>query len=256
MSSFPGLSRLPMAMQNAVVSASNNCITINTWKSYGAVRAHLVNCQRRVGRRFRFPMAEPEIVLFVAYLLSTEKLKASTIENLLSALRMLHLSEGFFAPALRPDMVKILLTGRGNEDARIARSKPGRLPVTLNVMELIRLRLRQDKRKDEKEKSLIWAVCTIAFTGGFRIGELLSKRARSIDPDYDLQKKDVKVVTRNVGGEPRKLLVVTLKCPKETRQNKVPIKVEVFGNNTRSGLFSRDFGAFLVVFGAHGDFIF
>ena len=87
--------------------------------------------------------------------------------------------------------------------------------------------------RQEKEKLLIWSVCTLAFTGGFRIGEILSKRARTIDPDFDLQKKDIKLVSRNVGGVARRLLVVTLKCPKETQQNKVSIKVEVFGNSTR-----------------------
>ena len=231
--SFPGLARLPVAMQNAVVRASNNSISKNTWKTYGSVKTHLQKCQMKVGHRFTFPMEEPQVVMFVAYLLSTGKLKAASIENLLSALRMMHLSQGFFAPSLRPDVVKLMLTGRGHEDARIARSKPGRLPVTLNVMELIRLTLRNDKRRDEKEKLLIWSVCTLAFTGGFRIGEILSKRARTIDPDFDLQKKDIKLVSRNVGGVARRLLVVTLKCPKETQQNKVSIKVEVFGNSTR-----------------------
>lgn len=232
-SSFPGLATLPEAMQTAVIKASNNAISSDTWRNYGSVKGHLLKCQMKVGLRFRFPMDEPQIVMFVAYLLSTEKLKASTIDNLLSALRMVHLSEGYFAPTLRPDTVKLLLTGRGNEDALIARSKPSRLPVTLQVMELIRLTLKMDRKKGEEEKSLIWAVCTLAFTGGFRVGELLSKKARSIDPDFDLQKKNIKCVTRTVGGNSRKLLIVTLKCPKETRQNKVPIKVEVFGNCTR-----------------------
>ena len=172
-------------------------------------------------------------MVFVAYLLSTEKLKAVSIENLLSALRMLHLAEGYFAVNLRPDVVKLLLTGRGNEDAVVARSKPGRLPVTLEVMELIRLSLRLDEKKCDKERALVWSVCTLAFTGGFRVGEILSKRARTIDPDFDLQKKDIKLVSRTVGNQVRKLLVVKLKCPKETTQNKVPISVEVFSNNMR-----------------------
>ena len=105
-------------------------------------------------------------------------------------------------------------------------------------MELIRLTLKMDKSKDEQEKALIWSVCTLAFAGGFRVGELLSKRARSIDPDFDLQKKNIKHVTRIVGGIARQLLVVTLKCPKETRQNKIPIKVEVFGNRTSCLLYT------------------
>ena len=232
-SSFPGLSTLPMSMQSAVIKACNNSISKNTWASYGSVKGHLLKCQRKLGQRFAFPMGEPQIIVFVAYLLSSEKLKAASVENLLSALRMMHLSEGYFAPTLRPDTVKLLLRGRGNHDALLARSQPGRLPVTLEVMELIRLTLRLDRSKDDKEKAVIWAICTLAFTGGFRIGELLSKKARSIDPDFDLQKKNILHVTRQVGGVSKQLLVVTLKCPKETRQNKVAVRVEVFSNRTR-----------------------
>jgi len=231
--SFPGLSTLPARMQKAVVAACNNSVSTGTWKTYGAVKTHLLKCQRTIGHRFTFPMSESSVVMFVAYLLSTNRLQAASIENVLSALSMYHLTEGYYVPTLRPDVLKHLLAGRGNEDAFQARMKPGRLPVTLKVMELIRLSLRLDEKKSEKEKSLIWAVCTMAFSQGFRAGELLSKRARSIDPDYDLQKKDIRHVTRVVGGQPRQLLVVTLKCPKETKQNKTPIKVEVFSNNTR-----------------------
>ena len=36
-----------------------------------------------------------------------------------------------------------------------------------------------------------------------------------------------------INGEQRNLLVVTLKCPKEAGQNRVPIRVEVFSNRTR-----------------------
>ena len=146
---------------------------------------------------------------------------------------MLHLSMGFYEPLLRPEVVKHMLRGKANEDVRVTRESKQRLPVTLEVMEMIRLSLRLDKSRCEKEKALIWSVCTLALGGGFRLGELLSKRARKIDPSYDLLKRDVRRVEREVGGRTRVVLRVTLKCPKETAQNPVPITVEVFGNDTK-----------------------
>ena len=135
--SFPGLEMMPVEIQRAVVQASNNCVTKKTWKTYDSVRGHLRMCEESVGRRFSFPMDEPQLVLFVGYLLSTNRLKAVSIENILSALRMYHLSQGMYSVMLRPDCVKNLLRGRKHQDALEERDKPGRLPVTLGVLELL-----------------------------------------------------------------------------------------------------------------------
>ena len=213
--------------------ASNNSVTNKTWSSYNGVKKHLEKCQKKLGRRFRFPMGEPEVIAFIAYFLSETKLKSVSVENMISALRMLHLTMGHYSPTLRPDIVKNLLRGKANEDARVARGGKQRLPVTLEVLEMIRLSLSLDKKKCVKEKALVWAVSTLAFTGGFRVGELLSKRAKTIDPSYDLLKRDVRRVERVIGGSMKSMLQVTLKCPKETRQNNIPITVEVFSNGTK-----------------------
>ena len=231
--SFPGLEMMPVEIQHAVVQASNNCVTKKTWKTYDSVRGHLRMCEESVGRRFSFPMDEPQLVLFVGYLLSTNRLKAVSIENILSALRMYHLSQGMYSVMLRPDCVKNLLRGRKHQDALEERDKPGRLPVTLGVLELLRLTLKCSKDMSPEEKSVIWAISTMAFHGGFRLGELLSKKARTIDPAFDLQKRDVRHISCVVEGKSREIIIVNLKCPKETSTNKVPIRVEVFSNRTR-----------------------
>ena len=226
--SFPGLEGLPSEMQRAAVQACNNSVSKKTWGTYNAVKTHLDMCEIKVGRRFNLPMDESQLVIFVSYLLSTGRLKAVSIENIMSALRMYHLSQGFYSPMLRPECIRNLLRGRGNQDALEERDKPGRLPVTLGVLELLRLSLKRDKTMSDKEKSVVWAVSTIAFGGAFRVGELLSKKARTIDPSFDLQKGDIRHISSVVDGQIREILVVRLKCPKETRQNKIPIRVEVF----------------------------
>ena len=247
--SFPGLETTPLEIQRAVVQASNNCVTKKTWKTYASVRKHLEMCEDRIGKQFSFPMGEDQLVVFVGYLLSTNRLRSVSIENILSALRMYHLSQGFYSVMLRPDRVKNLLKGRAHQDALEERDKPKRLPVTLGVLELLRLALKLDKDMTGEEKSVIWAISVVAWHGGFRLGELLSKTARVIDPAVDLQKQDIRYVSSVIDGKVRGILVVNLKCPKETSVAKVSIKVEVFSNNTRSSVFSR-FSFDLVIIGA------
>ena len=60
-------------------------------------------------------------------------------------------------------------------------------------------------------KLLIWSVATLAFFGSFRCGELLSKKANSIDPEVDLQLKDIMVVKRFVNKKKVEPLEVNLK---------------------------------------------
>ena len=90
--------------------------------------------------------------------------------------------------------------------------------------------LLKETTKEWKEemvtKLLMWAICTLAFHGAFRIHELLCKTETEYDPDFTLLAEDVKVrCNGNKSGE--KFLEVKLKCPKESTTGKATI-VEVY----------------------------
>ena len=138
------------------------------------------------------------------------------------------MSKGFYLHVLRPDIVSSLLRGRANRDACLERRKVERLPVTVEILEMLRLILDLDRKLGEPYKSLVWAVSLLAYWGSFRVGELLSKTARTIDPECDLLRRDVVLSSKKVGGKVREFLQVSLKSPKEARGNPVPIVVEVF----------------------------
>ena len=53
----------------------------------------------------------------------------------------------------------------------------------------------------------------LAFFGSFRIVELLSKTARTVDKSFDLLKRDIVLAKKKVGGKERELMLVALKCP-------------------------------------------
>ena len=230
--SFPGLTFLPAKIKSAMVDCANSALSADTWKRYGAISNHLERCQVEFKMRFTFPMTSDQITTLVMYLREIRKVKKDTIENYLSSLRYIHLSKGVFPGVLRPEVVKTLLKGMSNQDLKAKRSSPDRFPVTLEVMFLLEWELEDRSDWSKEYKLLVWAVSTLAFFGSFRVGELLSKKARSIDPDFDLLLRDVRIVRRMVDKTKVELLEVQLKSPKEATANDKNIKVEVFGNDT------------------------
>ena len=224
--SFPA--SIPSSLSKALVKAANNSLASSTWMSYGSIHKHLKGCQDYTGKRLQFPFTHESVLTLLGYLFGQTTLKSATINNLMSALRTAHISKGYYLHVLRPDIVSSLLKGRANRDACLARRKVERLPVTVDILNMLGLILELNTQLSRPYKLLVWAVSVIAFWGSFRIGELLSKRARTIDPETDLLKKDVMLVSRKVSGKNKEILQVSLKSPKEARGNSVPVVVEVF----------------------------
>ena len=85
-------------------------------------------------------------------------------------------------PSVRPGIVKIILNGQTNLDKRMEKieGKSKRIAVTIPILKVIKKNLRKSNMSSVK-KHLIWATST-AFTGGFRIHELLSKERQCYDP--------------------------------------------------------------------------
>ena len=68
----------------------------------------------------------------IGYLLSVRKVAGVTLQNYLTGLRMAHLTRGHFSPWIRPDIIKLLITGVQIRDQVRKRmeGKKGRLAVT------------------------------------------------------------------------------------------------------------------------------
>ena len=61
---------------------------------------------------------------------------------------------------------------------------------TIPILKLIKKNLRKSSFNNVR-KHLIWSTSTLAFCGGFRIHELLSKERQSYDPFVTLLGKDI-----------------------------------------------------------------
>ena len=96
--------------------------------------------------RMGFPFQERQTLCLVAYLYAVKGLKGATIDNILSGLRMLHLTNGHPTPSLRPTAVSLALKGFKNRDEEIGRGKANRQPVTLKLLELLYVNLRADEK--------------------------------------------------------------------------------------------------------------
>ena len=225
--SFPQLNGLPVGLVEAAVRAANNSLGNHSWETYQSVKPHLKMCQKVCGLRFKFPLTEDQVFIFVAYLLDLN-LKSTTINTYLSGLRTWHLTRGHCVTNLRPDVIKALLSGKANQDAERDREEEGRLPVLVEHLALLR-ELLPDENLSDAEKAAFWCIAMLGFFGSFRICELLPKKARSIDPRVDLLRRDIEVLERKVGPTKKKLLRISLKSPKESKTNTEPIKVEVLG---------------------------
>ena len=168
--------------------------------------------------------------MFVVYARNRHipNLKASTIKAYLAGIRMQHLMRGFLVAGLKPDIVKLMITGAENLDAIQARleGKKQRQPVTWDLLKRIKERL-FEVRGSKSWKKTVWMTCALAFSGSFRIHELLSKHKMRFSAGKDLVGKSVKKRTWVNEGKQKTCLEIHLVHPKEARLSQ-GVKVDLF----------------------------
>ena len=199
------------------MEALNHSLAANTWRSYRTAENHLARIKKELGIDIRFPFTPEASLTFIGYLLS-RKLSASTVQKYMSAIRMVHMTRGEFAPWLLPDVVKSVLTGAANRDQLRKRmeGKKGRLAVLPKEMRMLWEQLKMSKLA-RHIKRLIWVSATWCFAGAFRVHEILSRTPHSYDPTVTLLEKDVSLANVTIKGEVFKVVKVHLKHPKEIR---------------------------------------
>ena len=124
-------------------------------------------------------------------------------------------------PSLRPAIFTAIIEGRSHVDKVKERlgKKCIRLPVTLNILKLIKETLSRSQWI-YGEIRLFWVICTLAFSGGFRIHELLSKLEKSFDPAFTLLSSDIRLSNVKIGKKTVEVIQVRVKSPKEDRIGK------------------------------------
>ena len=220
---------LPASIVVALVSAANFSLAAGTFKSYGTAERHIIRCEKETKVKLRIPFGERETLTYIGWLINNRKVSSKTVEKYLAGLRMVHMKEGHNVPALRPEIVKTILTGLAQKervDLRLGK-KAERLPVTVSVLELIRHELIKSDWPVAR-KRMILTVCYLAFFGSFRIHEILARGNMEFDIQTTLLGNNLCI--EYWPEKKTKVMKVWLKSPKELRHG-TGIMVEIFPTN-------------------------
>jgi hypothetical protein len=211
--------------REALAAVGNYGLARSTWSSYSTAERMLATCASKRKRKMELPLSQDDLLEFIGWLISERNVKAGTVSSYLSGIRQMHILKGMEPPTIRTSLVRFLLQGKGNMDNIAARSGGAvkRLPITMNVMRLLKEEIKEWK-VDIDQKLLMWAISTVAFHGAFRIHELLCKVETTFDPDFALLGEDIKL---KEGVDKVRILEVKLKCPKENRTGKAVI-IDIF----------------------------
>lgn len=219
---------LPDITRKSLAKIGNFAITKKTWSSYRTAEKMLDKCSKDLEIPFDLPLTNSSVLIFVDWLLRVRKVTAGTVNTYLSGIRQLHIIKGLDEPALRSGQVNLVLRGQSNLEATGKRNKDhkGRLPVTLSLLKIIKDRISKQSWPADR-KFLVWAVCSIAFHGGFRIHELLAKSENIFDPDFTLLRKEAKIQECTVEGKKTRCIELKIKNPKESKAGSIVV-IDVF----------------------------
>jgi len=219
---------IPEAARQSLANIGNHAIAKKTWSSYKTAERMLDRCRRETEQRLDLPLSNESTLVFMDWLLRIRKVKAGTINTYLAGVRQLHIILGLEEPSLRSGQVTLVMKGLTNLEATEKRRRvyKGRLPVTLALLKMLKHRIRSQKWPTSK-KFLVWAVCSIAFHGGFRIHELLARSSTIFDPDFTLLGQDAKIQHCLIDGRQTKCIEIRVKNPKESKAGSIAI-IDVF----------------------------
>ena len=192
----PGTPELVLNQARASFSCS---ITKNSQSNYATAVRHKRDAEAKLGRNFSIPMTNSERAFFTTYLIG-KGLKKATISGYLSALRFYELAKGADKPCENSELTKHLLLGHANasRDPRKAVYEKQRRPITGKILQLLGHSIASSSKPDF-EKSLIWAVCTTAFWGSFRISELLCESKHAFNEKFSLMPSDLHINAESIG---------------------------------------------------------
>ena len=201
----------------ALASKANFGLTANTHKTYQTSINHVKKCEEETGVSMALPFNESRTLEFLGWM-EARGLKSRSMSSYLSGVRAYHIAMGFEDPFMRNPMVKLILKGQDNWDKLKEKmeGKRGKLPMTISMMKLLKKKLLNVNWPIE-EKRLFWAVATLAWSGSFRIHELLSKKEVEFDTQTTLLWRNVKVGSVVVHKESLKVLTIHIKSPKIDR---------------------------------------
>ena len=213
---------LPKEIEELVVNMGNSALAQSTWRAYNTAERAVKRCEEDVGTILRMPWGEKEAIIFTWWLMK-RNLASSTITQYFSGIRNAHKRANLEPKGLDSILVKTMLKGKSNtEEPR--KQKIAMTPGLLLALKrfIIRCRLPLE------DKLLVWAMCTLMYSGSLRGGEIMGEEDDEFDPRNILMEEDVRIkVVRTGEGRMTKMVSCIIKNPKEL-PGTVNLEIEMF----------------------------
>lgn len=151
MGSFEAFGFFPVIVETLRVAA-NHSVAANTWASYATAERHIARAEKVTGVNITFPFSLKSLLAYVGFLLAPKVdggrgLQGKSVEEYLSAIRLLHMQKGFFEPYIRPEIIKQITRGAVIRDqvAKRMEGKAEKMAMTVELMYKLKISLRDSR---------------------------------------------------------------------------------------------------------------
>ena len=165
-------------------------VSSSTWNSRRCSFKKFETFSKVTNSKITWPLTEKILNGFVVWCVSDTSLTHNTIVSYIHHLSSIQKLFGFSGIDLKNMSTKILLTGAKNKFSKSQKVRKIKDPITLKYLSEIRQKI-FNSDLNKYDKTVFWTVCTTAFFGCFRMGELLTDEQKHFDPCSDLLWKDI-----------------------------------------------------------------
>ena len=184
----------------------SNGLATSTRRSYNSAKNRYATFCRQLGLE-PLPASEHQLCQYISHL-ANEKLCHSSIKCYLSAIRHLHIAEGYGDPGIS-SMAHLEQVLKGIKSLQVkAPKKPPRLPITPEL--LSKMRQAWSRVGTKWNFTMLWVAATLCFFGFLRSGEITVPSQATFDEGAHLTFADLSV---DDAGNP-KVLRVHIKASK------------------------------------------
>lgn len=164
--------------------------SIDSWKKHSSALNSWKDFENYLGKRFTFPYKTENILEYIGWCHSVQKLKPSTVKSYISSLTTIHKLNDADTKSLNAALTKTAIKGIENLSLYDNMVSPTRKVMTF---ELLKLAGHEIAKKDWSldSKQVIWTCTVIAFFGSLRLGEILCKNENVYNSNENLLWKDV-----------------------------------------------------------------
>jgi hypothetical protein len=164
-------------------------VSANTWSKYSSALNKMKKYCAIFLTKLTWPLKTTVLQGFMLWCLESETLAPATVRTYISAISHIQQIYGFPPIQVASTSFSYLLIGAQIKRTGRYTQKP-RDPVTFPRLKYIKQTIFKSKWS-AFNKQAIWTLCTVAFFGAFRLGELLAKTKTTFDKTTTLLTKHI-----------------------------------------------------------------